>query len=418
MKTKLPELRGEIETVFGKKIHSYLECKELHDAIQEKTGFNISVNTLRRFFGIVNAVSSPSTFTLNILSSYCGYKSFADFSLNYKPVEIKSNSFASDFLAYLISQFENIPVNHENDVTYLNMVRNTILSLKRYPDLFRLLQAQIAKTPNGQNYYFEKFVNIDELNGYYGDGLRFYLAEKKTVEAQLFGHSLLALKHWLSLENQSFYDEYEQVMQFVPDTSIHPSVTGRYFTTQLLHAYLQKTDRSQILQEAKNFYSIIAPVQYKHQGFPCFELTYTAGLILIGEWGEALYYLRENNFIRTFRMASKKTTGLKDADETLFDSLFVYEALALAQLGRIKEAKELYNQIKPTEFYFLTKKVDFILQIKLGAILGKIRNSEKQLSSLIEETGFKRFNDIFQIGNTNLPHLFSAQSLLEVSNSK
>jgi hypothetical protein len=47
------------------------------------------------------------------------------------------------------------------------------------PGAFDRFQRAIAKTRNGQEFYFEQFVNLDELNSFYGDGLRYYFMKNK-----------------------------------------------------------------------------------------------------------------------------------------------------------------------------------------------------------------------------------------------
>ena len=50
--------------------------------ISIETDGDISYNTLRRFYGIIQG-TSPSEKTLNILSKYVGFKSYKDFCFNY-----------------------------------------------------------------------------------------------------------------------------------------------------------------------------------------------------------------------------------------------------------------------------------------------------------------------------------------------
>ncbi len=84
--------------------------------------------------------------------------------------------------------------------------------LQRHPELIDKFQRNIAKIKNGQDFYFEQFINIDGLNSYYGMGLRYYLNEKKTAEAQIFGHSILCAKNWLLENPHGVRKHYDMVM--------------------------------------------------------------------------------------------------------------------------------------------------------------------------------------------------------------
>ena len=75
---------------------------------------------------------------------------------------------------FLVSLFKNLPVEENNSATD-SLVQQTVFFLERNPHLIDRFQREIATTPAGQYYYFERSVNMDRLNGYYGDGLRFYL---------------------------------------------------------------------------------------------------------------------------------------------------------------------------------------------------------------------------------------------------
>lgn len=55
------------------------DCKTLSDKIFKKNGNRISETTFKRIYGFAFSKYSPSLFTLDVLSRYCGYKSWAAF---------------------------------------------------------------------------------------------------------------------------------------------------------------------------------------------------------------------------------------------------------------------------------------------------------------------------------------------------
>src|SRR3712207_3610692 len=64
---------------------SNLDCSNSSDMqkmqveIKKATGFYLSIQTLNRFFGLVQSGFNPSLDTLNILSQFLKYKSFQEF---------------------------------------------------------------------------------------------------------------------------------------------------------------------------------------------------------------------------------------------------------------------------------------------------------------------------------------------------
>src|ERR1700676_5430504 len=188
----------EIEYVFGRRIVSSRDCLDLRDEIYQKTQKQLNPNTLRRFFGLVKAEYPPSHSTLTILSQYCGFHSAEDiYELKQQP--FGGNSIEQGNLVYyFVSLFEDITVKNNCDETFLTLVAHTIKFLNNNLALVDKFQSLVAKTKNGQVFYFENLVNIDQFNFYYTNGLRYYLNEKRTSEALIFAHSILVFKYWLN----------------------------------------------------------------------------------------------------------------------------------------------------------------------------------------------------------------------------
>lgn len=86
----IQKLKESVELKFGQKITYQKDCKDLSDRVLSTTSRLISPSTLRRFYGFLATNSNPSRATLDILSSYCGFKNWDDFKKN------KSNSTTGD----------------------------------------------------------------------------------------------------------------------------------------------------------------------------------------------------------------------------------------------------------------------------------------------------------------------------------
>lgn len=75
----LVKLQESVRATFGGRIAYQKDCKILRDSIMAKTSRAISEATLRRLFGFLATNSSPSRATLDTLSLYAGFGSWAEF---------------------------------------------------------------------------------------------------------------------------------------------------------------------------------------------------------------------------------------------------------------------------------------------------------------------------------------------------
>lgn len=382
---KLPVLLKVVESVFGRRVLSYTECNELSEAVFKKTGTTLNVSTLRRVFGLVPAKHSPSAHTLHTLARYCGYASFDELvaQLQGKESDPQANS---RLLQYLILLFKDTEVPHIHDVTYINLVKHTIHFLNQEPQLVEPFQKAIAKTKNGQDFYFEQFFNIDRLASFYGEGLRYYLAEKKTPEAQVFGYALLCSRAWLVMDDDSFYRNFKNMTGHEVTTGMHPANGGRYFGAQLLKSALEKEDMSPVLKEAKQFLQAGEACNPAYRQAPHFELTFSTNLVLAGEWGEALWYCNAG--------LEKLGQGLIfPENQPFFHAFYLFKAMALFHSGHTAEARELYQKIDVHWFYFLAKKYLSVLYLHLETSLKKGRKNHQQIVHLVQEIGFTRLQN-------------------------
>jgi hypothetical protein len=376
---ELLALRKAVESCFGKKVLSHKECLELQRDIFRKTETLISTNTLRRFFGLIKSTHSPSQTTLHTLASYCGYHSFDDL-LETATKSADSNNDA--LLRYIISLFRDSSVADTSDMTFYNLVRLTVEFLNKHPELADAFQRAVAKTKNGQNFYFEPFVNIDKLDGYYGDGLLYYLSEKKTTEAQIFGNSQLAKRYWLTGDANRFAHYSKKTLSFALQPDIHPFVCGRHFGTRVLQAKQEEKSPVTIFEEARALYHRLPPTQDIFASFPSFEFTFSFALTLAEEWQEALYYIEEG--IRKFRKEA-----LPPDYTDLIQTFYLFQARGLAYTGQREKAIAVFGKIDTNSFHFLGKKFNTILYLLTEQKLKKV-SRQKQLEHLIEETNFQR----------------------------
>jgi hypothetical protein len=284
-------LKQEVEQCFGKKVMSYGDTDELSREIFSKTSLQISQNTLRRFFGLVKAEYLPSFTTLDILSRYCGFTSLDHFQNTKRAAKTNGVFSEQDILNCLTNMFKKTAVRGPNDQTFLDICRHAIGFISSYPELADKFNKIVARTKNGQEYYFEQCVNIDYLNSFYGDGIRYYLTEKKTAEAQIFGNSLLCLRAWLTKNDVQLAKRFSELDKFVVTKSVHPFVVGRYYASKLYYAYATGSNPERVLLDAHGTHETIKPANDNYKLFPCFEYMIGGALVVTKQYSEAIYYL-------------------------------------------------------------------------------------------------------------------------------
>jgi hypothetical protein len=71
-------VKEKIETRFGKKIRYTKDCFVLAASISKTCDEKISPTTIMRLFGLKKSEGFPRIFTLDVISTYVGYKSWND----------------------------------------------------------------------------------------------------------------------------------------------------------------------------------------------------------------------------------------------------------------------------------------------------------------------------------------------------
>lgn len=109
-------LSNQVCLIFGSPIKTKKNVYNLIDAIVEKTPKDIiSFNTLRRFFKLIPSKHNPNIETLNILSRFCGYPSWIDFTfvvnnnsenlIGHSIIKVMRNQYSSVEVGRTINKF-------------------------------------------------------------------------------------------------------------------------------------------------------------------------------------------------------------------------------------------------------------------------------------------------------------------------
>jgi tetratricopeptide (TPR) repeat protein len=382
-------LKSYIEKTLGRRVLSSTDCRYLYNDITQQLDSTISFNTLRRFFNLMETKHEQSTYTLDILSAYCGFSSFDEFTTvaKQKPAETNSDSIQhADLQFYLVMLFKETEVTDANDFTFSRFVRQTINFLEYYPALIDKFQREIAKTKNGQIFYFEQFINIDRLNSFYGDGLRYYLHENKSIEAQLFGNYLLCFRYWLTMDYKDLEKHYHTITQLDINKKIQPATAACFYAAQLLYANAVGNDAEAIMIKTRQYYATITLSKENCPSALKYYFTISQALLLTGQYEEAQFYIDE--FLK-----NKKKFSFVAEDSTLIESIHLFKAITLVYAGERTAAKKALDNINTCNFFFLSKQYMTILYLSTKQQLKKSSYEQKQLQYLVKSTGFVKLMD-------------------------
>jgi tetratricopeptide (TPR) repeat protein len=140
-----------------------------------------------------------------------------------------------------------------------------------------------------------------------------------------------------------------------------------------------------VVIEARQFYMGIIASKYNYACYYCFEIILSEALILVGYYEEALFYIQE--IIDRIKDAVPSFIEL-----SLLETIMLFKTIIYTHTGRRAKAKEIFENINPNKFYFLSKQYLTIFYLSISKILNHKIADKEQVNYLITETGFKRLN--------------------------
>ncbi|HYH16962.1 MAG TPA: hypothetical protein VD794_17135, partial [Flavisolibacter sp.] len=227
------------------------------------------------------------------------------------------------------------------------------------------------------------------------DGVKYYLSEQRSVEGQAFGYSVLCLKDWLSADHANLKRHFEHLSKLGPVEPTEPYIYGFYIASHLFHADIFKTDPHQILAAAYKVHFEWKRSKKQQYLSKSFEYILAMALVMTRHYKDALYYINEAILICP--------TPNTQLEQYAYRRLMLFKAIAFAQSRINDEAEKLFKQIQPSQFYFLSKKMDTILYLSMGSYLKGTNNKlEEKLQDLIVETGFLRLKEVLVNSQSHL----------------
>lgn len=369
------KLKVMVQQVYGIPLRYGNQCKGLSDSIIDHTNEYVSYQTLRRLFGYIKTENVISTHTLNILARYCGYHHFDDYLLHLN----REENCVTDYIELIYS----INIRKELDDNLNNIYRNVATNFYKNLESFIPYSTFLAKSKNGQIYFFERFPFFDYINNCsYRKAFGEYNLYKNTVSSNLFFASFVLFGDFLMGEKKLLAPE-------IPDKNLcdlHPFLQARFWCNKLL------IGKENIAVIIKKIYSLIKEIEKLH--FDTIIIHYTKFiiceyLIVVDEFKAALNILGNVSYNNEYELP----VGWNVVGQ--YEVLYLVQCICLYKCGEKEQALKNFETININIFHFAHSKYYTIWYLILKSRLSGLTELEQQeKETLINETKFFKMKEI------------------------
>lgn len=155
MPNTIPEiatLLREVERKYGRKVNTSTDFESLSVVIERDINEYISASTLKRLWGYVSLKPAPRVATLDVLSRFCGYGSFADFRDKLKTLP----DIPSDFFSTTCISSADLK---DGEMVLIGWAPNRLVKLQYLgDDSFMVVESQNAKLQAGDVFRASQFL--------------------------------------------------------------------------------------------------------------------------------------------------------------------------------------------------------------------------------------------------------------------
>ena len=219
--------------------------------------------------------------------------------------------------------------------------------LRKSEVLRRQLLPVYASHTTAHTFYFELFVDTDELVLHHHHAIRLYQEHKQTPEAQLFSNCMLFLYAFLAHKPEELkaYLQKANAISITPD--IHPIPIGRRIAYNLIYQHYEGGGiRDELIKEVFDIEKRM-PNTGKFSRYIPFYHIYTAfGLIWSNKYAEALALIK---------LAEDRYPALESflyPSDNMYHALALWKAKALLETQKTAEAQDVFSRINPQHFNF------------------------------------------------------------------
>lgn len=193
------------------------DCYRLAVDISTKTHKTISQTTIKRIYGFAQSRYAPSTFTLNALSQYCGYDSWADFIHVMESKTKKNNQHITwneiAQAAHNITRFTIQANKHKCGISYLHTIERKSIDSHIGHFLNTNATACVISAPSGMGktigitHWVEKFIRENHKSE--ASNIILHVNSSSLFFASGFGfHSNKWLAHLLSFPQHQHLEDF------------------------------------------------------------------------------------------------------------------------------------------------------------------------------------------------------------------
>jgi len=378
-KNQMRDLKVLVQKVYGSPLHYGNECKRLSDSILKHSNEYISYQTLRRFFGFIKTTQPATIHTLNILSRYCGYNNYEDYLAQIS----KEKSNETDFVKLIFT----IPLRKELDQNFHAVCRRVAEVLYNNLELFYSNRTFLAKSSNGQVFFYERYAFFDYLNK---DGYRIGLSEyqkyKNNIGADVYVKTLFLFGDYL--KGDKIKEIKISSKESVED--LHHNLQARLLGIRIL---LKKENLKSLIQNINDSLKHLSKINTDEEKikivFPKFIIC--EHLLLVGAYEEIYEIIQmTQNYMPREKTVSLNATGLVE----LF---WLFECICLFKMGKVNEAISNFNIFNSLLIDFNVQKYYTIWYLILKEqLVGISKTDQQQMNDLIAETKFYKMKEIYK----------------------
>jgi len=253
-------LKEQIQSTYGQNISTSSDVSRLCADILIKTGVSLSSSTLYRLILSATNKNIPYQNTLDILADYCGHGNWNTFckqhdqrtninteqdilpdamGLRLLQICLQNHDFKS-----VIDYTKLLPEPWVIDYPLQVKISETYgVAMRHDAQVRKVMLKELALIPQGRHFFYETFVDLDHLNGYYGDALDQYenyttkLSQRKTLNDLLF---IKCLRFWRAHQSRDLRKVKQlghQLFNTYHPGEIHPDNEVHFYPVARWRAY-------------------------------------------------------------------------------------------------------------------------------------------------------------------------------------
>lgn len=374
--TMISHLRQNVVKNFGKNIVTATDCENLASLLHKNFGSNISAQTIRRFFGIITSSSKPGTFTLNLLSMFCGFRDYEDFRKIY----------ANSELELFFGETENPKKD------YWQKSEQLCRQISESPELLSSTHHQLMSYPIARKYFIENHPMRDMLGTLYSHYFLAYLKYSQTAESKIFAYGFLFQSAFLQQNSELVELCYKKIKDTEISEKIHVIPAALKFGVELLFADISGNEHffGKTFNNLKN--ARIGYIKDSEKSVCSFEYTVLESLIFTNRLKE-IKFLIEN---QTFQKEDDKSYVPSQRKQTHDEVWKILCAAGYHKIGDRAKTQSYLNEINLENLGFGWKKYySIICYFVLLDFTAEKEHEETllKLQNLIDETYFCYFDD-------------------------